>query len=299
VGVLRALEREGIHVDVLVGTSIGAILGGAYLAIGDVDVLERRVREVLSSEEFRKNGLSFLKETRREHGGLFFSFAELVRRGIFFGVSNLRQSFISAEQIARSLAAVIPDVTIEDLDRPFAAVALDLATAEEVILRGGGLRQAAAASAAIPGVLPPVDVDGRLLIDGGWVDKIPVVPAFKLGADLVVAVDIAADIDAAREYRRGASVMVRANALKDAALSGISRRMADLLIEPAVKDVHWADFGAYERCIMAGDAAATEAVPGIRELLRRERWLSLLRAPAGKRLANLYLRRADKEFCEM
>jgi NTE family protein len=289
VGVLRALVREKIPIDVIVGTSIGAIIGGAYAASQDIGALESKVREVLSGEEFRKNRLSFLKETKKQRGGLFFSVANLVRRGIFFGVSNLRPSFLSAEEFATSMGAIIPRTRIEDLPVKFGAVALDILSGEEVVLCRGKLREAARASSAIPGILPPVQLNGRLLIDGGWVDKIPVLPTFKLGADVVIAVDITADLEAAHEYNRGVDIMVRANAIKDDALVGFSRRLSDQVIEPDVGQVHWADFGAFESCIERGDRAATAAMEQIRDLLRHARLFSLVRPRLSRRMAELHL----------
>jgi len=290
VGVLRALSRENIPIDVIVGTSMGAIIGGAFAATGDIAGLERKVREVLTSEQFRKNKLSFLRETRQQRKGLFFSMKNLIRRGIFYGVSNLRPSFLSAEEFAHSLEAIIPDVRIQDLPIPFGAVALDLESAEEVVICNGKLRLASGASSAIPGILPPVKINGRTLIDGGWVDKVPVLPAFKLGADVVIAVDITADLDSRSEYRRGVDIMVRANAIKDDALVGFSRRLADVVIEPDVGRIHWADFGSFERCIDRGDKAATKAIDGIRELVRHEKLLSVLRPSAGKKMAEHHLK---------
>jgi len=293
VGVLRALDRAGVPIHVISGTSMGAIIGAAYAATRDVAALEATVRAVLDSDEFQSGRLKFLKETKSEKGRLFFSVANLVRRGIFFGLSSLRESFLSAEEIARSLEAIVPDISLEELPMPFCAVALDIHSAEEVLLRSGSLRRAVSASSAIPGILPPVRVNERLLIDGGWVDKVPVLPAFLLGADLVIAVDISADLENAREYTRGTDIMVRANSIKDAALTAHALRMADLVIEPAVKHVHWADFGDCDRCIEAGDEAATAAVPRIRRMLHRERWLSLLRRGRGRRMADLHLRGGD------
>jgi len=296
VGVLRAFDRARLQVDLITGTSMGAIIGGAYAAKPEIGWLESKVREVLGSEEFRKNRLSFLRETKSRRGGLFFSVANLVRKGIFFGVSNMRPSFLSAEEFASSMAQILPDTEIESLKIPFGAVCLDLEAAEEVLLRRGNLRRAAAASSAIPGILPPVRVNGRLLIDGGWVDKIPVLPAYRMGADMVIAVDITADLQDARDYSKGVDIMVRANAIKDAMLVDMLRRMADVVIKPAVKKVHWADFGAYHRCIEAGDAAATEMIPRIRELLRHERLFSLVRPRAGKRMAELHMQQAEMEL---
>jgi NTE family protein len=296
VGVLRALERAKIPVDVLVGTSMGSIIGGAYAATGDAAVLEQRVREVLTSEQFRKNRLQFLKETKKERGGLFFSVANLVRRGIFFGVSNLRPSFLSAEEFAHSMEAMIPDDQIETLPIIFGAVALDIRSGEEVLLRTGNLRQAAEASSAIPGILPPVSMNGRQLIDGGWVDKVPVLPAFYLGADVVIAVDITAELEEVRDYRRGVDIMVRANSIKDAALVDYSRRMADVVVDPDVGDIHWAYFSAFERCIEAGDEAASRVVPRVRDMMRHERLFSIVRPGAGRKLAELHLQSMHREF---
>jgi NTE family protein len=195
------------------------------------------------------------------------------------------------------MAAIIPDVNIEELPIAFGAVTLDIESAQEVVLCSGRLRKAAEASSAIPGILPPVRINGRLLIDGGWVDKVPVLPAFKLGADVVIAVDISAGLEDTRGYRRGVDIMVRANAIKDSALVGYLRRLADVVIEPKVKKVHWADFGAYDYCINAGDEATTAVLNEIRHLLRQERLLSLLRPASGKKLAELHMGSRELMLC--
>jgi len=296
IGVIRVLQKAGIEIDVVTGTSMGAIIGGAWVATGDIAAVEASARAVLESPEFQKNRLSFLRETRKQRGGLFFSVANLVRRGIFFGVSNMRPSFLSAEEFADSMEQILPDITIEECKKPFAAIALDIDKAREVVLTKGSLRRAAAASSAIPGILPPVKMNGRVLIDGGWVDKIPVLPAFGLGADLVIAVDITAYMQESEEYVRGVDIMVRANSIKDAALVRFNRSMADVVIRPEVQHVHWADFGGYKRCIAAGVAMAEEMLPQIKEAVRHAKLLHLVRPSLGKRLADLYLQAYDDAF---
>lgn len=287
-GVLRALVRAGIPIDVIVGTSMGAIIGGAYAATRDIEELERRVRFQLDSEEFKNTKVKFLKESKQRRGGLLFSVANLVRKGIFYGVSSMRPSFLSAEAFATSFESILPEEPIEELPVRFGAVTLDIESGHEVVLCSGNLHRAAKASSAIPGILPPVKINGRTLIDGGWVDKIPVMPAFLLGADLVVAVDITAGLQDVPNLKRGVDIMVRADAIKDSTLVSHLRRMADLVVAPDVKSVHWADFGAYDRCITAGDEAAQAAVPLIKSLLRRERILSILRPGLGKKMACLH-----------
>lgn len=296
IGVLRALVREGIPIDIITGTSMGAVVGGAYAAMGDIAEIERRVRGLLTSGEFQQMRMSFLRETKSTRGSLLYSVTNLVRRGIVYGVSTMRPSFVSAEKFARSLGRILPDVEVSTTPIRFAASSVDLETAEEVVLCHGRLREVAAASAAIPGILPPRRLHGRLLIDGGWVDKIPVLPAFRLGADIVVAVDISADLEEPKRYLRGIDVVLRANTIKDSVMTELHRRLADIVIEPAVRKIHWADFESVDFCIAAGDAAATAAVPKIRELLRQERFRSMVRTPFGKRMAERYLASADLRF---
>lgn len=297
IGVLRAFVREGIPIDVITGTSMGAVIGGAYAALEDIGEIEKRVRGLIGSEKFRKTRLLFLRETKKTRGSLLYSVTNLVRRGIVYGVSTMRPSFLSAEQFAISFGQILPDVEVSTTPIRFGASAVDLETGEEVVLCHGQLREVVAASAAIPGILPPRRLHGRLLIDGGWVDKIPVLPAFRLGADIVIAVDISAELHDARRYVRGIDIVLRANTIKDTAMTELQRRLADIVIEPGVRKIHWADFESVDFCINAGDTAATEAIPKIRDLLRQERFRSMVRAPLGKRMAERYLASADLHFC--
>jgi hypothetical protein len=89
---------------------------------------------------------------------------------------------------------------------------------------------------------------------------------------------------------------LRANTIKDAVMTEMQRRLADIVIEPAVRRIHWADFESWDFCVEAGDAAATQAVPKIRELLRQERFRSIVRQPLGKRMAERYLASTDLHF---
>jgi len=296
VGVLRGLVREGIPIDVVTGTSMGAVVGGSFAACGDIAAVEARVRSLLASEEFRRTRLAFLKETKHSRGSLLFSVTNLVRRGVLYGASTLAGSFLSAEEFVRSLAMILPDIDVSETPIRFAASAVDLEGAVEVVLGSGNLREVAAASSAIPGLLPPRRLHGRLLVDGGWVDKIPILPAFRLGADVVIGVDISADMEEARTYRHGIDVVIRANLIKDAALTTLHRRLADVILTPDVGKIHWADFESADYCIDAGDRSVANAAAEIRELLRLERVRSMVRPGMGKRMAERYLAGADLRF---
>ena len=163
IGVIRGLEEAGIRPDMVCGTSIGALVGAAYAA-GELDRFERwvlglSVRDVVSLMDFHLNG-GMLKGERL--------------------MSFFQQQFM--------------DCPIEELALPFAAVATDLHTGQEVWLRHGSTTAAVRASIALPGLFSPVWLNERLLADGGLVNPVPVSLARAMEADVVVAVDLNNDI---------------------------------------------------------------------------------------------------------
>lgn len=163
VGVIRALEQAGIEPDLVCGTSIGALVGAAYAA-GELDAFEhwlRRlgVKDVLS---FLDLGLS---------GGVF-----------------------KGERLMEFFRTNFIDRPVEELLKPFGTVAAALRTGTEVWLREGSTVDAIRASLALPALFPPVIHEGRLLVDGGLVNPVPVSLARAMGADIVIAVDLSSDI---------------------------------------------------------------------------------------------------------
>lgn len=159
IGVLRELERQGAQPKMVAGCSMGALVGAAWAA-GKLDGLERWARDLT-----RARFMSFI-DLRLDRGGL-----------------------VGGAAIMDVLGDLgLPD-RIEDLDRPFIAVATDMSTGREVWLREGSLRDAVRASVALPGVLRPHLVDGRWLLDGGLINPVPVSAARALGARVILSVN--------------------------------------------------------------------------------------------------------------
>lgn len=289
VGVLRVLAENDIPVHMIVGTSIGAMVGGLYACTGDIDLTERRLTSYLDSPAFRRNRFEFLKELRSERKGLFGRVSRMVRRGIFVGYSVSRISFISAQQFEHSINNLLDDEDIEETRIPFAAVACDLRLGEEVVLRNGSLRKAVSASSAIPGVLPPVEWGDRLLVDGGWVSKVPILPAFKMGADAVIAVDISTEMRDTKRLTRGYDIIFRSRAITDSILKRLQCRMSDVLIRPNVGAIHWADFGRAHDCIALGEEATREHLEEIRALVAAGHSPDAELSLRGRRLARYYM----------
>ncbi|MUK28190.1 patatin-like phospholipase family protein [Aliivibrio fischeri] len=209
IGVLKALEEMHIPIDYITGTSMGAYVGGLYASgmsadeieafidtvnwnSGFVDKVERGEREIRDKEY----------EDRYQIGtDIGFSFTEL----------KAPKGFVQGQNMASILRSTSGNVSylksFDDLPIPFRAVATDIENLEPVILDKGNLAEAMMASMSVPGALPPVEYEGRLLVDGGSVNNMPVDVAKDMGADIIIAVDIGSDYLEAEDISSYLSVM--------------------------------------------------------------------------------------------
>lgn len=267
IGVLEALQQHGIPIDVVAGTSMGAIIGALYAIESDTGGMREKMRLYTGSEEFRESRFSFMNDQEDVEGeGVFYRFSQFARRGIFYSLSMTRRSFVDEETAARNFAFLVPDIAIEELRIPFCATAADLHTGEEFLFTKGSLRRAIAASCALPGVLPPIEVDGRYLVDGGWVDAVPVLPAFGLGADFVIGVDIPAKFEELDTSARGLDIVFRADAVTRNALAQEKLKGADIVLRPRVGN-HWADFSRMDEQIQRGRDEVTARIAEIKSAI--------------------------------
>lgn len=172
IGVIRAIEEADIKIDVVAGTSIGALIGAVY-ASGHLDTLEGAFRSL-----------------------------DWKRMGSLFDPVFPRSGVIDGRKIAEFVRAHVHVQSIEQLPIPFCAVATDITTGEEVLIRNGDLIEAVRASISVPGIFTPVRHDSSILADGGLVDPVPVSPARALGADMVIAVDLNHGIVKGKALRR-------------------------------------------------------------------------------------------------
>jgi len=277
IGVIEALVEAGITIDVIAGTSMGAIIGAMYAADPDVARLKERFAAYLHSDAFRQARFDFMKERDIEEGeGIFYRFSQFARRSIFYTLSMTRHSFLSESTSERNVAFLVPDISIEDTRIPFAATAVDLVSGREHLFRSGSLRLAVSASCAIPGLLPPVEYEGMSLIDGGWLDAVPVEPAISMGANFVIAVDVSREISEFEELRSGLEIVFRSDSITRYALSDERARRADSILAPPIRNIHWADFSLSQQAIDSGRQEVLLHLDEIRRKLRRKRWRQLL-----------------------
>lgn len=163
IGIIRALEELGVKIDVVAGCSIGAYVGAAY-ASGKLDELETWAYSLSEWQVFSLLGIGFRR------GGL-----------------------ASGQKVFEKHKAEFCPATFEEMNLPFAAVATDLYSGKEVVFNSGEVMDAIQASCAIPALFPPIEHEGRWLVDGAVVNPVPVNQCRQLGADFVIAVNLSAD----------------------------------------------------------------------------------------------------------
>jgi NTE family protein len=270
IGVLEVFQEAKIPVDIVAGTSMGAIVGAMYATEPDLEGVRRRFREYISSAEFKEAKFDFIKDKDGVEGeGIFYKFSQFARKSLFLTNTITRRAFLSEQTSRSNLAFLVPDRAIEEARIPFCATAMDLVAGEEYLFTSGSLQQALRASCAIPGIMPPLELEGRQLVDGGWINAVPVGPARQLGADIVIAVDVGRDIAEFDPPRSALDIVFRADAITRHALSRQRLAQADFILRPITSRTHWADFSRMDELIEAGRQEASRHLEELRRLLRR------------------------------
>jgi len=271
-GALEALTAEGIEPDLVVGSSIGALLGAIYATTGDSQAAITKVYDYFHCECYAKIKFDFLKQTEESglNDGLLDGLSRYLRKKFFYNVvlAN-RLSFVDMDVYLENIAWLIDDIDILDTKIPMTIVCTDVRSGQEVVLNEGSLRQAVAASAAIPGVFPPIESGSQLLVDGGWVDQLPVGVCREQGMKFVVAVNVARELEQDYSTETGLDILRRTNAITRTVLNRMQGKEADVLIEPEVGEISWAGFECVDACVARGREAAEMLLPQLQRKLRK------------------------------
>jgi NTE family protein len=270
VGVLDALADAGVRPDLIVGTSMGSIVGGLYAQNPDPASVWTRLENYVGNEDFASYWAPFVPRNEQEARDPQHRLAgihDFMQRKLI-AVKTVTRPWIQDESRLRGpLANLFGTVTFAELEIPFAAVALDLISGNSVVFREGPLVDGIYASSAIPAVFPPLERDGMVICDGGGPFRVPVEACRDLGATFVIAVDIPAFEDT--HFTTGLDIVLRSNTIARQRLNRFVCAMADFVIRPDVTQFHWADFTAGEACRARGYLAARAVLPDLLTELER------------------------------
>ena len=249
IGVLSVLEKEGIPIDMIAGTSIGALIGALYAQGKNADQIKDLVIE-LGSKRF-----SLLADPALPKTGL-----------------------IKGQKVKNVLKSVIGNIDFKDLKLPFACVATDINSGEEVVIRQGLVWEGVMASGSIPVILPVFKWQGRYLVDGSSVTPVPVSLLKRMGADFIIAVNVIPDVDSRVELANEGHTEAKAPNIFSVIMQIInipiyrvveySLSGADVVIEPQVASIGHFDFHRTQECILQGELATQASVLEIKRQLK-------------------------------
>ena len=232
IGAIKMLEANGIHADVVAGTSAGSVVGALYASGMDPFRLQQRAMALDESS---------LRDVRLFGGGLV--------------QGQALQDYVNAE---------VGRVPIERLRKPFAAVATRLDNGDRVVFVRGNTGQAVRASSSVPGVFEPARIGERSYVDGGVVSPVPVDAARQLGADLVIAIDISSKAPGTTPTGM-AGIVNQSITIMGQTLGRQELARADVVIRPSVNGIGPVSFEQRNAAILEGERAALAAMPLIRE----------------------------------
>jgi NTE family protein len=239
IGVIKALEAQGIVPDIVVGTSAGSVVGALY-ASG------------LNGFALQRLALEMDEATISDWALPFFSKSSGVLKG---------------EALQAYVNKAVHNQPIEKLRIPFGAVATDLKSGQPILFRRGNTGQAVRASSSVPGVFQPVNIGGRTYVDGGLVAPVPVRYAKEMGAEFVIAVNISS---AAKGQATDSSVdvMMQTFNIMGQSINEAALKEADVVITPPLGTMGSADFNGRNLAVLAGEQAASQVMPALKAKLK-------------------------------
>ncbi len=275
IGVLKVLEEEGIPVDIVVGTSIGSIVGGLYATGYTADEIANLCRQQnwldVLSDRVPRRYLSENKQTIRQRYQLSIPISNKGN-----GLFSLPKSVMRGQNVINLFCGLTGDVPdsidfTKDLKRKFACVATDFSTGEKVVLSSGDLPTAMYSSMAIPAAFEPSYRNGRLLVDGGIVDNFPIDEAIKLGADIIIGIDIRTTLMDEEKIGNIIDVAGQLMTLYDPIKQEQDEKKCNVIIRPDLTGYNVSSFygEAVDTLILRGEKAALEHINELRQLKQR------------------------------
>jgi NTE family protein len=271
IGVLKVLEELRVPIDYIGGTSMGALVASMYASGMSPDEIERVVTSLNWDDLFTDSPpRAEIDWMRKRDDYTNLSGMEL---GIKNGAFRTRRAVIAGQKIGLLFETILMPVSnITDFDKlptPYRAVAVDLETGNAVVLKSGRLADAARASMSVPGVFPPVEVNGRLLADGGIVRNLPVDVVRSMGADIIIAVDVGQNLPSKEQLNSPMSIM---NQMVDIMIKENVKAQIDQLekndifIRPELGTISSGDFDRGKEAIERGLQAAWQKEAELRRL---------------------------------
>jgi len=278
IGVIKVLKTYSVPIDLIVGTSMGAIVGAVFCLNPDVNTLEQKMLETTDHPQIKRLE-SFFAKTSEENQKKFLiqKLLSRIKNLYLWNLQAAKKWIMRTEPIVEVLRELFENKNFSDVQIPFACIAVDLNTASNIIIQKGKILEAILASSSIPGIFAPVKRDNQLLSDGGILSGVPAKQARILGADFVIGVDLAPRYSV-KEGLTGLDVIFQADWIKSCHLNKLNLKYCDWVIKPEVTDLTWPAFSQGSFCINQGELEALKNIEKIKlDLIKKRRFYFLKR----------------------
>ncbi len=272
IGVLRVLERNDIPIDLIVGTSMGSVIGGLYAMGYSPDQLQQMIdttnwEDLLSyTDEARRRDMFLDQKLARDKSVLVLRFEGLT--------PVIPEAFSTGQRLTNYLniltlqALYKPEPSFDDLRVPFRAVTTDLVAGKRIVLDRGDMTEALRASLSVPLLFSSVPRDSMQLLDGGLVDNLPVDVAIAYHADIIVAVDMVSPLRPKSKLNAPWEIADQITTIMMQEATKLARAKANIVIAPKLNDHLSSDFTDLDSLIVAGEIAAEQSLPLFKKLMR-------------------------------
>ena len=268
IGVLKVLEENKIKFDYITGTSMGSIIGALYAMEETPEKIEKTLKNYFFNILFSKMNMQKMQDENQVTSAR--SLIRKAREFVKYGSQEGGNAFLSHSILEDLVNTVIPDMDISDTKIPFACVATDITNGKEKIFTRGSLRRIVLASASIPGVFPPVNIDNIWYTDGAHVNVTPVTVAKMFGADFVLASDVKSKLKTLESLPTNSKdIMNRCNFIASHLFYEILIKQADVVIEPNIKQISWSEFNKFNLMVNEGKKAAELKIQEIKNKLKK------------------------------
>jgi NTE family protein len=266
VGAIKVFEEAGLHFDYIGGTSMGSIIGGLYAMGYHPDTMTKIIRSqdwtMLLNDKIQRKYIPIEEKVNADRFVVSLPIKE--------SKVQLKQGLYDGQMINILLAETTSPVqNITDfskLETPFVCIGTDLVTGENVVLNKGSLAKALRASMSIPSYFTPVDIDGRLLVDGGIVNNFPVLEVKNMGADIIIGVDIQSGLYAREEITTMVRVLDQVTSFYRIEANNIAVKNTDIYIKPELSGYDMMSFTSFDSIYKAGEIAARAILPQLKHL---------------------------------
>ncbi|UOB19138.1 patatin-like phospholipase family protein [Abyssalbus ytuae] len=258
IGVLKAIEEAGVSIDYIGGTSMGAIVGALYASGYSAQQLDSLFRntdiENIVQDELPRSAKTFYEKKNSERYALTLPF-DGFKIAIPSAISKGQNVY---NMLSRMLFHVSDVEDFSKLPIPFLCMATNIETGEAVILNKGHLVNSISASGAFPSLFDPVEIDGKLLIDGGVVNNYPIDEIRNLGADFIIGVDVQDDLDTRETLNTATSILLQINNYRTVKDMRLKEKKTDLYIKPDITKYTVVSFDRVDSIIKKGYEAGTK-----------------------------------------